>query len=588
LSINPALKDYADELLNSVRITVGEDGIPFIYAMPHPLLSQEIPDKRDWSAVVRPKKESLEKIKALTDVLVKRAMGSDTPEEFWARATSEDGDIYKITQNLFDEQKKLKDQFSQWSINLLNEVTENKQETPSSAEEFRLYDTETRQPTWLSLWGEGLRDLASPAVRPFMGMNDLDSHDAWGHIGTGRGFDRHGEYTNMLAMFSLMDRWAEEEGIPREELLKLKARWFNTFEFSRIDGEFKQPMSEIRQQDNGYIMEFAIGNAFDFATPEELEELLSLIDDGNTHDTGRSKGLASTSPSQLGKIAKTDIVRQSLKSINADNDIRQSGLRSRTEKNNDRDNKVIDVYLNSEMTIQEIAEQEGLSLDTVTGILRQARKRGEISGKRKGGQRGDDRETIPRNRRIIDAYLNTELPMSQIAKQEGLSLDAVTEVLKNARKRGEISDKRKGGPKKRQTVSSGSRDPRSVQEFDKSFEEKYGEEPQYGSGDCFFSAISKAQELADVYDNVRVVHGVPLGTGGEAEGIRYPHAWVEFTQNIGGIDIEFIADFSNGNEVVVPKELYYKIGNIDPEFNRAYSIDEIEEKIEENGHAGPW
>jgi transposase len=267
---------------------------------------------------------------------------------------------------------------------------------------------------------------------------------------------------------------------------------------------------------------------------------------------------------------------------------KEGGIRSRTEKNKYRDNKVIDVYLNSEMTIQEIAEQEGLSLDTVTGILRQARKRGEISGKRIRAQRGDDRETLSRDNRIVNAYLNTELPMSQIAKQEGLSLDVVTGILRRARIRGEISDKRKGGPKKRQTVSSGSRDPRSVQEFDKSFEEKYGEEPQYGSGDCFFSAISKAQELADVYDNVRVIHGVPLGTGGEAEGIRYPHAWVEFTQNIGGIDIEFIADFSNGNEVVVPKELYYKIGNIDPEFNRAYSIDEIEEKIEENGHAGPW
>lgn len=128
----------------------------------------------------------------------------------------------------------------------------------------------------------------------------------------------------------------------------------------------------------------------------------------------------------------------------------------------------------------------------------------------------------------------------------------------------------------------------SVRAYDKAFEEEYGSPPTEGDGDCFVAAIDKARELANAYDNVRVVHGVPLGTGGEAEGLRFPHAWVEFTQMFGDFPVEFVADFSNGNEVIIPKQMYYQIGKIDEGFNREYAVDELDELIESNGHAGPW
>ena len=309
IDVNPALKDYADELLGSVRVTVGDDGIPFIYASPHPFLSEEIPDKRNWSAVVRPSKETLGKVKELIDNLVKKSMGEDTPEEFWARSTG-DGDKTEITEAFREETKKLRTSFTTWAKELLDNVTSTKQDTPSRGE-FRLPDSQG-QPTWLGMWAESLRNLESPSVLTFFGDNELTSHDVWGHLGTGRGFDRHGEWANMLAMFSLMDRWAEEKGISKEELLKLKASWFQTFEFGRVDGEFKPPAEQIRAEDKWYIKQWAIDSAFDFADTAELEELISLIDDGNTH-TGASKGLASTSGSELSEIAKIDIVRQSVK-----------------------------------------------------------------------------------------------------------------------------------------------------------------------------------------------------------------------------------------------------------------------------------
>jgi hypothetical protein len=309
IDVNPALKDSADELLGSVRVTVGDDGIPFVYASPHPFLSEEIPDKRNWSAVVRPNKETLGKVKELIDNLVKKSMGEDTPEEFWARSTG-DGDKTEITEAFREEARKLRTSFTTWAKDLLDNVTSTKQETPSRGE-FRLPDSQG-QPTWLGMWAESLRNLESPSVLTFFGDNELTSHDVWGHLGTGRGFDRHGEWANMLAMFSLMDRWAEEKGISKEELVKLKASWFQSFEFGRIDGEFKPPVEQIRQEDKWYIKQWAIDSAFDFADTADLEELISLIDDGNTH-SGASKGLASTSGSELAEIAKIDIVRQSIK-----------------------------------------------------------------------------------------------------------------------------------------------------------------------------------------------------------------------------------------------------------------------------------
>ena len=568
--LHDLLEKDKQRLLDSIRVEVSEeDGIPMLIADPNPLLFQYIPDKRDWSKVMVPKRETIKRVaKHVRENLSVNPMEEEVVEIDSPAATGFAA-VDTFSNRLFNIVRSLSEKGAQKDIGM--EVGD----------------------SWLSLY---LGGLSNPATL----VDALDAvaeqvHDAFGHAGIGRGFDRHGEWANPLAVISMLDHSMFDDFTPE---MKNSVALYMMREFGviRIEQRYGTGLGEQYDEDMdggswAQWLNYYTGDMRELVDMlDDSDKTQVLNDDGSRPSGMRSRtdkapqsiGFDELSEQQISEIAKNEGMHKKF------NDIRQSGLRSRTEKNNDRDNKVIDVYLNSEMTIQEIAEQEGLSLDTVTGILRQARKRGEISGKRKGGQRGDDRETIPRNRRIIDAYLNTELPMSQIAKQEGLSLDAVTEVLKNARKRGEISDKRKGGPKKRQTVSSGSRDPRSVQEFDKSFEEKYGEEPQYGSGDCFFSAISKAQELAEAYDNVRVVHGVPLGTGGEAEGIRYPHAWVEFTQNIGGIDIEFIADFSNGNEVVVPKELYYKIGNIDPEFNRAYSIDEIEEKIEENGHAGPW
>ena len=139
-----------------------------------------------------------------------------------------------------------------------------------------------------------------------------------------------------------------------------------------------------------------------------------------------------------------------------------------------------------------------------------------------------------------------------------------------------------------------------------------------GKGNCFDSAANLLTQL--VADNpersgdFKLVHGAPLGTGGEAKGIRFHHAWVEETVRKTDDEIETIInnypknmreqvrrqlgsllseqvlvhDNSNGREVFMPREVYYSIGNIDGDLVQKYSLEEMSKKQRENKHYGPY
>ena len=69
-----------------------------------------------------------------------------------------------------------------------------------------------------------------------------------------------------------------------------------------------------------------------------------------------------------------------------------------------------------------------------------------------------------------------------------------------------------------------------------SFEDKYRKEAPNGKGDCFPAALLAGRDLeagstdnnGNLVSNIRVVNGSPLGVGGDAEGLRFPHAWIEY------------------------------------------------------------
>ena len=105
-------------------------------------------------------------------------------------------------------------------------------------------------------------------------------------------------------------------------------------------------------------------------------------------------------------------------------------------------------------------------------------------------------------------------------------------------------------------------------------------------GDCFESALKELMGSnpfgKDHMDNMTLVHAAVTGQG-EIEGVKHGHAWNE----IGDV----VIDKSNGRNIVMRKEDYYKAGNIDPnntnEFKR-YTRQEMAKMVSKFKTYGPW
>ena len=75
-----------------------------------------------------------------------------------------------------------------------------------------------------------------------------------------------------------------------------------------------------------------------------------------------------------------------------------------------------------------------------------------------------------------------------------------------------------------------------------------------------------------------LVHGIVTGQG-EIAGVRYGHAWVEDEK-------ELVYDYSNDREIILPKMLYYAIGQVSNTVH--YTIDEVRGLVVETGIWGAW
>lgn len=289
--VNPSItEEQRRRIIDSVRVRV-EDGIPYITTDPHPLVIDEIPDKRDWSTVVVPSKQ---KEREIVDLLER--MGEKVPLE--------DGDAIKQRE---DEVKLNIVGFSTWLMDMWKSITA-KNPLPPGVDENEpgtfVNASYGNIPTGFTMYFHALYNMGFSGIRDFFGDDDfLNAHDLWGHAAIGRGFDRHGEWANMLAIFSLMDRWGEENDIPEVDVLRMKAAWFSTLEYTRFGDRFV-PSEE---SDERGIDEALYG----MGEEGDLRELIGLLDHGRVHDSANSKGFASASRDERASIVATDIVRQS-------------------------------------------------------------------------------------------------------------------------------------------------------------------------------------------------------------------------------------------------------------------------------------
>lgn len=303
LIVNPAItQEQKKRIIDSIRIRV-EDGIPFFTVDPHPLVIDEIPDKRDWSTVVAPSRERQLEI---LDLLERMGEKVDTTER---RTIDQRADEVKLNTVAF----------SAWLMDMWDRITErnavpNAEENPPGT-----YVSTRGGASWGSafvMYFSSLYNMGFSGIREFFGDDDfLNAHDLWGHIAIGRGFDRHGEWANMLAIFSLMDRWGEEEGISRSDILRMKAKWFQNLEYTRFGDRFVRDRDETSPNSSRewFERERGIWDSLDgMAEDDDLEELIGLLDHGRVHDTANnSKGFASATRDERASIAASDIVRQS-------------------------------------------------------------------------------------------------------------------------------------------------------------------------------------------------------------------------------------------------------------------------------------
>ncbi len=109
---------------------------------------------------------------------------------------------------------------------------------------------------------------------------------------------------------------------------------------------------------------------------------------------------------------------------------------------------------------------------------------------------------------------------------------------------------------------------------------------ELGRGECAYAALTGAEKAAmwfgATFDEVKVVHGLVVGTSGHVEGYTYGHAWVEWRG--------LVADFSQSldDPIIVPAGLYYEIGQIEPNTTVTYTLTEARRQAMDHGHYGPW
>ena len=80
-------------------------------------------------------------------------------------------------------------------------------------------------------------------------------------------------------------------------------------------------------------------------------------------------------------------------------------------------------------------------------------------------------------------------------------------------------------------------------------------------------------------------HGTVTGQG-HLTGMRFDHAWVEWCHEATAT--AFVADYSNGNEVILPVSYYYALGMIDPSKVHRYTREETLHMLLKHQHYGAW
>lgn len=101
-----------------------------------------------------------------------------------------------------------------------------------------------------------------------------------------------------------------------------------------------------------------------------------------------------------------------------------------------------------------------------------------------------------------------------------------------------------------------------------------------GGGDCYEAAGNLI--MSPKYKDFILVHGQVTGQGA-IDGVKFGHAWLEDSDGM-------VYDYSNGREIILPKQIYYLIGKIEDKkpLLYKYTAEEARNKMAKSMHYGPW
>lgn len=100
-------------------------------------------------------------------------------------------------------------------------------------------------------------------------------------------------------------------------------------------------------------------------------------------------------------------------------------------------------------------------------------------------------------------------------------------------------------------------------------------------GDCF--VVAGRYVLYGDDPSARLCHGTVTGQG-PVRDRRFVHAWVEVVRD-GEV---MVVDAANGKAIYLPRDVYYRLGRIEPETVVRYDREAALIEMLRQRHWGPW
>lgn len=241
MPIHAAIDSQRKELLDSIRITTAKGGLPMIVAKPHPLINPYLPIEREWATIELPEKEAVSRF------------------------------MRELMQNQGENNEDLSglDVFYSYFSNIIKKIEKDGGEVPVLEFSRNLYDTESGYTSYVQDYYLSLQDpvKATQLLESF----DLGVHDLFGHYGTGRAYDRHGEWANYLAMQDFIEH-ANIGLTPQQKdgLHRFWLREYGTFQIVKRGDMLDMPIDK----NDGWLRGHIIG----YTGP--AENLLKILDSG--------------------------------------------------------------------------------------------------------------------------------------------------------------------------------------------------------------------------------------------------------------------------------------------------------------------